>query len=232
MQPDINQMLGEAPTPEEENPLEKINEAAKASSKKKDISKQSLEIDEGIVRQMLMTGENSDGLFTPNENKEEESKDPKHAEVHEDAKVKQTKVSAPKGKYTEKFLQDITKNPQEYKVNTPKGEMTIAEAIRKGYNPITKRFEKNRNPKEIKKKHMKGLNEQDKQKLEELMNPASAHLAPKDAESLGLPANSPMVDNGQALPTVPAAIPQQAAPTETPTPQEGVDINALLGGVK
>jgi hypothetical protein len=224
MQPDISSMLGKTGTPTEENPLEKISEASKDAGKKPKESKESLEnFDEETFKQILMAGDNSDGLFTPVE--KEDKDNPNHAEVDEDAKVKQIKVNKPKGKYIKNFKDDIAKNPNNYKVQTPKGEMTIAEAIRKGYNPITKRFEKDKSPEEIKKKHLEGLNETDKAKLEEITSPSAAHIAPKDAAAMGLPGDSPMID-GQSIPQ---QAPEPAQPA-TPSPEGAVDIASMLGG--
>lgn len=231
MNPEINSMLGEQ-TPEKENPLDKISEAAKEAGKKKPESKEKVQsFDDETFKQILMTGDNTEGLFTPSEDKEEE---PKHAEVDEDATIKQGKVGKPKGKYATKFLKDISKNPQDYKVQTPKGEMTIAEAMRKGYNPITKRFEKDKSADAIKEKHMAGLNDADKAKLEELTSPSAARMAPKDAEAMGLPADSPMIAGEQQAGGQPPISPAgQAAPTPAPGPEGGAgpDINSMLGGM-
>jgi len=241
MQPDINSMLGNTPAPTEENPLEKINEASKEAGKKPEESKEKIEsFDDETFKQILMTGDNSEGLFTPDEDKEQEKEDPKHAEVHEDAKIKQGKIGKPKGKYANKFKEDISKNPQNYKVQTPKGEMTIAEAMKKGYNPITKRFDKTKSGEEIKKKHLEGLNPADRAKLEELTSPSAARMAPKDAQARGIPSDSPMIEgNGQAAqPAAPAAPTASPTPTHSAapapqgaTPEGGLDINSMLGGM-
>lgn len=235
MNPEINDLLG-AETPEKQNPLEKINEASKEVSKKQPESKEKVSsFDDETFKQILMAGDNTEGLFVPNEDKKEEKENPKHAEVDEDAQIKQGKVGKPKGKYTKNFLKDITKNPEDYKVQTPKGEMTIAEAIRKGYNPITKTFEKEKSADAIKEKHLGGLNDADRAKLEELTNPAAARVASKDAEAMGLPANSPMIA-GQPAPAQPPMPEGQAVPPVqggAPTPEGGAgpDIANMLGGM-
>ena len=238
MEPEINGLLGEEPK-EEASPLEKINEAAKEAGKKKLESKDKVtSFDDETFKQMLMTGDNTEGLFTPEEDKEEEKEDPKHAEVDEKATIKQGKVGKPQGKYAKKFLEDISKNPNDYKVQTPKGEMTIAEAMRKGYNPITKRFEKDKSPDEIKKKHMEGLNEADKAKLEELTSPSAARMAPKDAAAMGLPADSPMIEGAvpPQQPGQPVAMPPEASmPQGEQAPEgaeAGLDIASMLGGAQ
>lgn len=232
MNPEINEMLGEQPE-ENKNPLEKIDEAAKAAGKKQPESKEKVSsFDDETFKQILMSGDNSEGLFTPEE--KEDKDNPKHEEVDEEATIKQGKVGKPKGKYATKFLKDITKNPQDYKVQTPKGEMTIAEAMRKGYNPITKRFEKDKSAEAIKEKHLSGLNDATKAKLEELTSPSAARMAPKDAEAMGLPADSPMIQG--AVPSQPNGQPP-VNPTEVPAqpqgaaPEAGLDINSMLGGM-
>lgn len=241
MQPDINSMLGNANPSEEatkENPLDKLNEASKDASKKpKDSTKSVESFDDETFKQILMAGDNSQGLFTPEE--KEDKDNPKHSEVDKEVEIKQGKVGKPQGKYAAKFLKDISKNPQNYKVQTPKGEMTISEAMKKGYNPITKRFDKTKSSEEIKKKHMEGLNDADKAKLEELTSPSAAHIAPKDAQAMGLPGDSPMIDGGTPSPqagqpmAAPAAQPAQPAMTSgESTPEAGLDINSMLGGIQ
>lgn len=238
MQPDITSMLGEQPT-EEKKPLEKIKDAATGLGEKTPEENSSIDLDDETLAQLLMSGENKDGMFAPEE--KEDKDDPKHAEVDEDAKVKKTKIGKPQGKYANKFKEDITKNPQNYKIVTPKGEMTIQEAMKKGYNPITKKFEINKSSEEIKRKHMEGLNDADKAKLEELTNPAAARVAPKDAQAMGLPSDSPMIA-GQPAPgqqPVPGqqsvAMPlsqlgQQGGAPVAPQGGAPTDITSMLGG--
>lgn len=249
MNPEINQLLGEGTAPpeetvEKENPLEGLNEAVKGANKKEPEEKDTAEkIDDDLFEQMLMSGDNSEGLFTP---KEKEDKDnPLHEDVDEKAKVKQVKITEKKGKYAKKFVEDITKNPNDYKVQTPKGEMTIAEAMRKGYNPITKRFEKDKSSEAIKEKHLSGLNNAQRSKLEEITSPSAAHMAPKDAEAMGLPPDSPMIDGMGQPPMAPqagaqtTAIPSEATGAPAPMPGQapatgqegGLDIASMLGGM-
>jgi hypothetical protein len=237
MQEDINKMLGQTGTPNESNPLEKIEQASKDASKKPEESKEGLEnFDDETFNQILMAGDNTEGLFTPNEDKEQEKEDPKHSEVHEDAKVKQIKIDKAKGKYAQKFKEDVLKNPSQYKVKTPKGEMSIAEAMKKGYNPITKRFEKDKDSEKIKKKHLEGLNDSDRAKLEEITSPSAARIAPKDAQARGMSADNPMIAGNRPQATPPQTAQPQAAPVPEqpgqagPSP-EGMDINSMLGGM-
>lgn len=227
MNPDnIESMLGNS-TPEE-NTLQKLQEAEKNSKNAKQKPEESSEkLDEDTIKQLFMTGENSEGLFTPKE--KEEKDNPKHEEIHEEAKVT-TKSAHAKGKYVKKFMSDVGKHPEKYIVNTPKGEMTIAEAMKKGYNPITKRFEKDKSPEEIKKKHLEGLNETDREAVDKLTSPSAAHIPAKDAETMGLPADSPMIAKREQ-PAVTNGLPE-GMPTQQIQPEvQGVqDLNSLLGG--
>lgn len=219
MQANINNMLGNQETSEEQNPLAKLKEASEEVKDKPKVSESAIkELDEETLRQLMMSGDNSEGLFVPDE--KEDKDNPKHEEVHDDAKIEQGKISTLKGKYAKRFKEDISKHPDKYKVQTPRGEMTIAEAMKQGYNPITKRFEKDKSPSEIKKKHMEGLNDADKAKLEELTNPAAAQIAPKDAEAMGIAPDSPMIQGA----TPPQAVAQ-------PTQEEPAGIEGLLGGM-
>ena len=251
---DINKLLGQAPAqgaptqatspvqpaPEGEgeksaNPLEAMAEISKTKDKKKSTSV-SDEMDEETIKQILMSGENSDGLFTPD--KPVENQEELHEEVDEDAKLKPGEIKEKSSKYAKKFREDITKNPNKYKIDTPKGEMTVQEAMLKGYNPLTKRFEKEKDVRYIKEKYKKQLNETDQIALDKLLNPANAQVAPADAEKYGLPADSPMIRQDQniqgAAPALPGQVPTQeipAAPQQPAIPQGGQDIASLLGGV-
>ena len=85
-----------------------------------------------------------------------------------------------------------------------------------------------------KEKHLSGLNDATKAKLEELTSPSAARMAPKDAEAMGLPADSPMIQG--AVPPQPSRQPP-VTQTETPAqpqgaaPEAGLDINSMLGGM-
>lgn len=225
----------------EGNPLEKMDEISKATPQKKETGSTSL--DEDVVSEMFKTGDNVEGMFTPKEEEEHENEDDK-------AKLKVGKQVKPSEKYEKNFKDDMLKHPDQYKVMTPRGEMTVAEALKAGYNPITKRFEKGHGQEAIRNKHLSGLNDADRAALEQFTNPANAQVAPADAEMYGLQPGSPMI-RGQEQPNpTPEANPMAAlmggagAPTPVPTAPiggampgseesmapGGTDIAALLGG--
>jgi hypothetical protein len=229
----------------EENPLEKMDEISKAKPDKKD-SKGNKKLDAKTLEDMLMTGENTEGMFEPDK-KEPKGNEPKlNEEVDEDAKRNLDKGTVKASdKYAKSFKNDLLKHPNEYKVQTPEGEMTIAEAIKRGYNPITKRFEEKHNQANLKESFLSQLNDTDRQNIERITDPSAAQVAPADAEKYGLDQNSPMVrQNPTGMPGQPME-PQAAPPaaiaggspigTALPGSQEsiapgGTPLETMLGG--
>lgn len=219
----------------EENPLEKMDEISKAKPDKKDSG--SKELDDEVINEMIKTGENTNGMFTPEEEEKPEKEDDK-------AKVKVGKDVKPSEKYANQFKNDMLKHPDQYKIQTPEGEMTIAEAFRRGYNPITKQFDSSRSQEGIKNKYMSQLNDADRSAIEQLTNPSAAQVAPADAEMYGLQPGSPMIRPDQAAmmgaqgPQGPQpAMPATGSPVGSPMPGSeesmaagGADLSALLGG--
>lgn len=229
---DIQSLLGKQPT-NEKNSLEKIAEAEKET---KEPEKSSTDFDEESLINMMMTGDNSTGLFNPNVEDivKPEDKDKVHIDTKDTVDIKTGKTSSMSKKYQSALLKDMKKNPDKFKIKTPEGEMTVQEALSKGYNPVTKKFEKSKHKENI-DAAMGRLNETDRRRLTELTDPKNVGLAPADAEQFGLPSNSPMIKQPQgqtpeqAVPgQAPGAIPPEgAAPGQ---PAEGMDIASLLGG--
>jgi len=223
----------------EGNPLEKMDKISKAKPDKKDSGDKSL--DEDVLTEMLKTGENTGGMLTPDKEEELEDEDEK-------AKVKVGKKVEPSEKYAKEFKNDMLKHPDQYKIQTPEGEMTVAEAFRRGYNPITKQFDDTKSQKGIKEKYMSQLNDADRAGIEQLTDPSAAQVAPADAEMFGLPQGSPMIRPDQAAMMGGAQGPQGPQGTQPalhtggspvggalPGSEEsmapgGADLSALLGG--
>jgi hypothetical protein len=240
----IEELLGKGKDPsvatpsgeedQEENPLEKMDKISKEKEKKKTGSK---DLDEDVISQMFKTGENTEGMFEP-ENPDEVDGVKLHEKEDDKAKFKMGDKVNPQGKYEKQFKDDIMKHPDQYKVMTPKGEMTIAEAIRAGYDPLTKTFKDEHNQEMIKEKHLSGLNDADRAALEKYTSPSNAQVAPADAEMYGLQPNSPMVRQPEQPAAGPTpAMPPQGTPVGAAMPgaQEsqapgGMDLSALLGG--
>lgn len=230
-------------TGDDENPLEKMDEISKSKKDSKKKDKEDKTLDSATIEEMLMTGENKQGMFEP-DNKEPEGNEPKlNEEVDEKAKRKLDKAEVkPSEKYAEKFKNDLLKHPEAYTVQTPRGEMTIAEAIKKGYNPITKRFEKEHDQQNIRESFLSKLNDSDRKNMERITDPSVAQIAPADAEMYGLDATSPMVRQqpqqqrapqpmqiaGQSQGMMPTG--QQLPGSEESMAAGGNPLTALLGG--
>lgn len=184
------------------------------------------ELDPAILEQMMMTGDNTRGMFTPNEEEvldENIPEDKLHEETDEEAKVKAGKVTKKFGAYQKKFLADMKKNPDAYMIDTPKGKMNVAEAIKQGYDPATKDFTEE--PLESKRdKKLEGLSDSDKEIIKKLTDPSAAHIPSKEAEQYGLSPDDPRV----------AQMMQQEAPApEGQAPEGEMDpamLQAMLGG--
>lgn len=175
------------------------------------------ELDGAILEEMIMTGENTDGMFTPNKDEvlnENDPDDALHAEIDEDAKIKTGKVGKKFGKYQNKFLQDMKKNPEAYMIMTPKGRMKVTEAMKQGYDPVTKEFTDKTAVDEL-EEGIKGLPEEEQAALRTLTDPKSAHMAPAQGEEMGLEPGNPMMS---------------APPGAIPPEEEEADLAAMLGG--
>lgn len=219
----------------EENPLEKMDKISKEKPEEKD--KGSKELDADVLAQMFKTGENTDGMFTPKEEKEVDGVKV-HEEEDEDAKLKVGKEVKPSEKYEKQFKDDMLKHPDQYKINTPRGEMTVSEAMKAGYNPITKSFDEEKSYDKIREKHLSRLNDADRGVIEQITSPSAAQVAPADAEKYGLQPGSPMIRQEQPG-AMPGMEPSPAAATPIggalPGSEEsmaagGVDLSSILGG--
>lgn len=233
MNEDILNQLGE--------PSEEPTEEVKVPNKTKSSGKP---LDDEVIASMLANGDNTAGMFTPDESEllDETNKDKLHEEVDKDAKVKTKGDAKPSKKYETEFKKAVLDNPEEFFVDTPRGRMSIKEAQKAGYNPVTHRFEKG-NTSRLKEDLEQELNEQDKQAIDRLTDPSQLGLAPADAEELGVAPDSKMVrqPNPMQGAQMPSPSPAQvatpmSAPTAGPTPTPGQapaggqDILSMLGG--
>ena len=208
---------------------------AKKSGKSKDLPN----LNEDILSQMMMTGDNEAGMFAPDEKQLEEELEPGeelHEEQDEEAKLGKIKSVETKDEYKKAMAKDLQKHPDKYTIDTPRGRMTVAEAAKQGFNPETMQFDKSLDEKN--EEALSRLNEQDRAKVEAFMDPSQVGLAPADADAYGVSETSPMrkpttppmqQPMGPGAP-IPGGLqsPTQAAP-QTPAPQ-GADILSMLGG--
>lgn len=222
MNEDILNQLGQ--------PSEEPTEEVKVENKKKSSGKQ---LDDEVIASMMANGDNTKGMFEPDESEvvDKDKKEKLHEDPDEKVKLKTKGDAKPSEKYATEFQKDMIKNPENYYINTPKGEMTVKEAIQKGYDPLTKRFNKGDTNK--KDEILSQLNDKDRAAVEKLFDPSQVGLAPADATSMGLKPNSKMIRQGNPMEQPPDQAPTpMSPPTAGPAPAQGApDINTLLGGM-
>ena len=224
---EINDALGK-------NTVESKDTKAQKAGKNKDLPN----LNEDILSQMLMTGDNQAGMFAPNEKQLEEELEhgeKLHKEQDEDAKLGKIKSVETKDEYKKAMAEDLKKHPNKYTIDTPRGRMTVAEAAKQGFNPDTMEFEKSLDEKN--EEALSRLNEQDRANVEEFMDPAQVQLAPADADAYGVSEASPMRRSmtppiqqpmGPGAP-IPGGL--QTAPAQaSPQAPQGADILSILGG--
>jgi hypothetical protein len=215
----IQALMGQKPK-ETQDPLQKLNELEDKPNPK-DPKKR--DFDNDAILEILMTGENTGGMFTPNKEETDEEK-----EEDETLKADIGATTNISRKYQKALLEDMIKNPDKFKIDTPEGEMTVKEALERGYNPVTKQFGENKFKKK-KEELLNRLNEDDRAKLERMTSPEAAGLAPADAEMMGLPSGMPTRPVPRAMP---GGAPIEGQP-EQPEETGGTNaIASLLGGGK
>jgi hypothetical protein len=184
------------------------------------------QIDPGLLNTLVKAGENKEGMISLDQKeqeqiKQEENDEPLFKEIKEEAVIKPGKINKKLGKYAERLLFDMKKNPEKFMINTPRGRMSIQDAIKQGYDPATKDFTEE-TPEQMMEKKLGGLSDSGRNKIKQLMNPNRAQVPPEEARTMGLEEGSPLI-RGQ----------QQPQPQEMP-PQQGQQVSpemlAALGG--
>ena len=226
MNEDILNQLGQpSETPEDGESTEvKVEDKKKSSGKP---------LDDEVIQAMMANGDNTKGMFEPDESEVVDKDDKLHEDPDEKVKLKTKGDAKPSEKYKTEFQKDMIKNPENYYINTPKGKMTIKEAQEKGYDPTTKRFNLKKNSKR-EEELLSQLNDKDRTAVEKLMDPSQVGLAPADAQAMGLKPDSKMIRKGNPMEETQMSSPspaQVATPMSAPQQPTGQpDINALLGG--
>lgn len=213
---------------DEELELEEVEEEEE-DDKEKEKPSGKQQFDPEVLRSMINTGENQTGMVTiePKDGINPETDKPLFTEVEEENKVKTGKVKKKLGKYVEKMLFDMKKNPEKYMLETPRGMMTIEEALQQGYDPATKDFTE-KGTKQDFEESLAGLSESGRENIKRITSPEAAQMPQSQAEALGIDPNDPRV--AQAAMMQEGAMPP-GAPQATPG-AEGIspEILAALGG--
>lgn len=219
MEEDILQQLGQG-KPTEETPEVKPEEKKKSSGKP---------LDDEVIASMMANGDNTRGMFEPDESEVIDKDEKLHEDQDKDVKLKTKGDAKPSDKYKDKFKEDMIKNPDKYFIDTPKGQMSIKEAKEQGYDPVTRRFKKRKD--NSREAMLSEVNDKDKEAMQRLMDPSQLGLAPADAEGLGVRSDSPMIKQASQLGQPAQAPTQMSPPTVGTAPAQGApDINTLLGG--
>jgi hypothetical protein len=179
------------------------------------------EIDPKLLNLLVKAGENKEGMISldkeeQEKKKEEENDEPLFKEVPDEAMLQTGKIKNKLGKYAERLLFDIKQNPEKFMLNTPRGRMSIEDAIKQGYDPATKDFTE-QTPEQMIDGKLQGLSESGRSKIKELMSPQRAQVPPNEAMAMGLPEQSAMIQG------------QEGAPQEE-APQVSPEMLAALGG--
>lgn len=114
----------------------------KDNLKPKEASGSEPKIERETILAILYNGDNTRGLFTPKAERDDIKADGSTRFEEPETKLDLGSIGkiTPSKKYEEAFFEDEKKNFKEYTIQTTKGMMTVAEAIKRGYNPLTKEF--------------------------------------------------------------------------------------------
>ncbi len=181
-------------------------------------------IDPGLLNTLVKAGENKEGMISlnkkdVNKKKKEKNEEPLFMEENKDAELKPGKVSKKLGKYTERFLFDMKKNPDKYMIDTPRGKMSVQEAIKQGYDPATKDFT-DKTPDVMIDEKLSGLSQSGKEKIKMLMDPRRAQVPPEEARTMGIEEGSPLIQAQQ----------EEQQPQQEEQAPVNPEMLAMLGG--
>jgi len=185
------------------------------------------EFDPEVLRSMINGGENQEGMVTvmPEGDIDPRTKQALFTEVEEKNQVKPGKVKKKLGKYVEKFLFDMKKSPEKYQIMTPRGMMTIEQAIQQGFDPATKDFTDKGTKAEF-EESLGQLSQSGRESIKRITSPENIQMPVAQAEGMGIDAENPMVASmGPA-----EGAPVEAAPEGAPQEIDPALLAALGGG--
>jgi hypothetical protein len=185
------------------------------------------QFDAEVLRSMINTGENQTGMVTiePEDGIDPETDKPLFSKIDKKNQIKPGKIKKKLGKYVEKMLFDMKKNPEKYKIETPRGLMSIEEALQQGYDPATKDFT-DKGTKQDFEESLAGLSESGRENIKRITSPSAMQMPESQAAALGVDTNSPMVARAQGRPGMPAEMPEGGPAAQEVSPE----ILAALGG--
>lgn len=186
-------------------PEEQIETTVEETEKKR-----TEDISDEVIKQMIMS---------PSSRVDEA---PTFKETEEGEKEETEPIFSKKDKveYTDKYksmlVEKAIENPKMVMIETPEGEMTIDEAVKRGYNPETGEFDDPLGEGPRLEDYM-NLDPESMAKMKRMFDPRSMDVHPDEAERMGMdmsmhPDMSPEVQPGEYL------------------PEEDEELMSLLGG--
>jgi hypothetical protein len=172
------------------------------------------ELDEQTLKEMMVTGGNTEGLFTPEPEMDEDGEVKAiNEEIDEEAQVRTGAVKEKFGEYIKKFSDDLETSPGSYMIETPRGRMPVVEAIKQGYDPATRDFTE-MSEEAMMEADLAGLPPEEQEAIRGITNPGRAEEEPPLPGGAVGPEGLPPELAG-AVPSAGAAGPEgQALPQE------------------
>jgi len=175
---------------------------------------------------MLMAGESREGNLNVKE-------EPEYEKPEFNVSIKE--VTKRIGKYEKELISKIKKNPDKFMVETSEGQMTLKEAMERGWNPKSDKFDKEDIVKK-KEEALSKLSDSDREAIERLTNPETAQIPAAEAEAMGLDERSPMIRRapvplgGDRDGYAPAGDGEEEEEEEEEEPAMNPEMMAMLGG--
>ena len=193
----------------------------------KKIKSNAQQFDSDVLRAMINGGENQEGMVTvePEDEIDPRTKQSLFTEIEPENQVKPGKIRKKLGKYVEKFIFDMKKNPDKYQIMTPRGMMPIDQAIQQGYDPATKDFTDKGSKAEF-EEALAQLSESGKENIKRITSPENIQMPVSAAEGMGIDPENPMVAGMGPAEGAPA----EAAPGGEPEEIDPALLAALGGG--
>jgi hypothetical protein len=136
------------------------------------------ELDEQTLKEIMVTGGNTEGLFTPEPEMDEDGEVKAiNEEIDEEAQVKTGAVKEKFGEYIKKFSDDLETSPGSYMIETPRGSMPVVEAIKQGYDPATRDFTE-MSEEAMMQADLAGLPPEEQEAIRGITNPGRAEEEP------------------------------------------------------
>lgn len=195
-----------------------------------------------ILQQMIATGENTDGMFSVILKKDELiDGQPIYEDKIEETTLTLGNIKEKFGQYMNKPITEKSNDGKDFLIDTPRGKMKIAEAIKRGYDPVTKTF-RNKGKQQSFEQKLSKMDQKNRDAFKRITDPRNAKKPmgekeqPKEGEQQIPPellAQMQQQGNkqGEEQQTMPGKPAMQSAPQEAGQQIDPAMLAALGGGV-